>query len=87
MDKSQHVEKEVFFEIPVFTTSSPSIENTDSEASPIYKHVRKLTANNHSDEEIETSFIDNYDNNNHRLSFLRTLSPGNLNSTNVSRGV
>lgn len=83
----QNVDKDIFLEIPTITTSSPSIENTDTESSRIHKNVMKLTLNIHSDEEIETSFVENYDNNNHRVSFLRSLSPSTLNSTNASKGV
>lgn len=85
MNESKNSEgHDVFFEIPVITTSSPS---TDSEATPIYKTM-KLPRD--SDEEIDTSFINIKDNNNEtnrRVSLMRSLSPGNLNSSNVSRGV
>ncbi|XP_031627951.1 transmembrane channel-like protein 5 [Contarinia nasturtii] len=75
--------QDVFFEIPVIITSSPS---TESEASRMYRTV-KLPGD--SDEEIDTSFINNNDNNNainRRISAIRSLSPGNLNSSNASRG-
>lgn len=84
-------EQEVFYEIPVITTSPPSID-TDSEASPIYNEFRKsIVRTLDSDEEIDTSFINTNNNNNttviRRVSLLRSLSPGNLNASGVSRGV
>lgn len=83
-DKKE-MEREVFFEIPVITTSSPSMD-TDSDASPVCRDMTKLFAESHSDEEFETSFINNNNTVNRRVSFLRSLSP-NLNASNVSRGV
>lgn len=84
------VDPEVFFEIPVITTSSPSMD-TDSEASPIYRNITKQSSDFHSDEETDTSFINNNNKNtngiNRRVSFLRSLSPANLNSSGASRGV
>lgn len=83
------VEPEVFFEIPVIITSSPSMD-TDSEASPIYRNITKQLGEFHSDEETDTSFINNNNNSNainRRVSFLRSLSPANLNSSGASRGV
>lgn len=80
------LEREIFFEIPVITTSSPSMD-TDSEGSLVCKDMTKLFAESQSDEEFETSFITNNNTVNRRVSFLRTLSPGNLNASNVSRGV
>lgn len=87
--EKKNVEPEVFFEIPVITTSSPSMD-TDSEASPIYRNITKQSIDLHSDEETDASFINNNNNSNtinRRVSFLRSLSPGNLNSSNTSRGV
>lgn len=88
--EKRNVEPEVFFEIPVITTSSPSMD-TDSEASPIYKNITKHTIEFHSDEETDTSFINNNNNSRNsiqrRVSFLRSLSPANLNSSGTSRGV
>lgn len=82
----KNLEREVFFEIPVITTSSPSMD-TDSEGSLVCKDMTKLFTESQSDEEFETSFITNNNTVNRRVSFLRTLSPGNLNASNVSRGV
>lgn len=86
----QNAEQEIMFEIPIITTSSPSMD-TDSEASPTCKGLLKPSQGCQSDEEIDTSFI-NINNNstdsvNRRVSFLRSLSPGNLNTSGVSRGV
>lgn len=95
-EEKKIVDPEVFFEIPVITTSSPSDCNstrndTDSEASPIYRNITKQLGDFHSDEETDTSFINNNNNNangiNRRVSFLRSLSPANLNSSGASRGV
>lgn len=80
------VDAEVFFEIPIITTSSPSID-TDSEAAPIYRNIAKQSGDFHSDEETDTSFINNNNGINRRVSFLRSLSPANLNSSSASRGV
>lgn len=86
----QNADQEIIFEVPVITTSSPSMD-TDSDASTMCKEFLKTTRGFHSDEEMDTSFI-NINNNstnsvNRRVSFMRSLSPGNLNNSNVSRGV
>ncbi|XP_055296530.1 transmembrane channel-like protein 7 [Sitodiplosis mosellana] len=84
--KKSTVDPEVFFEIPIITTSSPSMD-TDSEASPIYRSITKQSGDLNSDEETDTSFINNNNNGiNRRVSFLRSLSPSNLNSSGASRG-
>lgn len=81
-------ERDVFFEIPIITASSPSV-NTDSDASPVYVNISKRSFDRsiQSDEEADTSFINNNNTVNGRVSVLRSLSPGNLNASRVSRGV
>lgn len=85
-------ERNVTFEIPVITTSSPSSANgSNSIKSPInvtvleHSPVRPL----HSDDEGDTSFSTTINNNtlNNHVSALRSLSPGNLNASKNSRGV
>lgn len=84
-------ERNISFEIPIITTSSPSssVHGRDSISSPIYVNILKRSVQ--SDDETDTSFstINNNNNshNNSRVSVLRSLSPGNLNASNASRGV
>lgn len=87
-------ERNVTFEIPIITTSSPSsiYGRRESNASPIYVNVLKLSPSSiHSDEETDTSFSTTINNNNNthngRVSVLHSMSPGNLNASNTSRGV
>lgn len=81
-------DREVFFEIPIITASSPSM-NSDSDASPVYVNISKRSFDRslQSDEEVDTSFINNNNTINGRVPILQSLSPGNLNGSGVSRGV
>lgn len=87
-EEKSDCEREVFFDIPVITTSSPSV-NSDSDTSPVYVNISKRSFDRtlQSDEEADTSFINNNNTVNGRVSVLRALSPGNLNASGVSRGV
>lgn len=86
-------ERNISFEIPIITTSSPSpsqssVHGSDSISSPIYVNILKRSTQ--SDEETDTSFstiVNNNTQNNSHTSVLRSLSPGNLNASNTSRGV
>lgn len=85
-------ERNISFEIPIITTSSPSsVHGSDSVTSPIYVNILKRSPvrSVHSDEETDTSFSTIINNNTHNghVSVLRSLSPGNLNTSNTSRGV
>lgn len=88
-------ERNISFEIPIVITSSPSQSSaygSDSLASPIYVNILKRSPARsvQSDEETDTSFSTIINNNTHngRVSVLhRSLSPGNLNTSNTSRGV
>lgn len=88
-EEKSDCEREVFFDIPVITTSSPSVVNSDSDTSPVYVNISKRSFDRtlQSDEEADTSFINNNNTVNGRVSILRSLSPGNLNASGVSRGV
>lgn len=90
VEKITH-EQEIFFEIPIITALPPSPQSTksDSDASCVYVNIskRSLDRSVHSDEEADTSFINNNNAVNGRVSVLQTLSPGNLNASAASRGV
>lgn len=83
-------ERNICFEIPHITTSSPSsAPSNESIASPIYVNAVRpsLARSVQSDEETDTSFTSINNAHNGHVSALRTLSPGNLNASNTSRGV
>lgn len=86
-------ERNISFEIPVITTSSPSsssaVHSSDAISSPIFVNILKRSPARsvQSDEETDTSFSTIINNNTQNSNALRSLSPGNLNSSNTSRGV
>lgn len=80
-------ERNIAFEIPVITTSSPSsVHGADAISSPIFVNILKPSRSAQSDEDTDTSFS-TIVNNTHSSHAFRSLSPGNLNTSNTSRGV
>lgn len=83
-------ERNISFEIPIITTSSPSsVHGNDDISSPVFVNILKRSPARsvQSDEETDTSFSTIINNNTHSSHALRSLSPGNLNASNSSRGV
>lgn len=82
-------ERNISFEIPIITTSSPSsVHDSDEISSPVFVNILKRSATIvQSDEETDTSFSTIVNNNTQSSHAFRSLSPGNLNSSNTSRGV
>lgn len=80
---------EVFNEVPIITTSSASTDSrSDLVALPIFRDCSNLSIDHNSDnDEFDTSFITNNNQTNRRVSFLRSPTGNNLNSSNASRGV
>lgn len=82
---------EIFNEIPVITTSSPSMcSESDLLPLPVYKYRNKHANNFNSTEivdEFDTSFINNNNSTSRRVSFLRSPTPNNMNTSGASRGV
>lgn len=77
-------------EIPIITTSSPSMSSeSDLLPLPVFKERNKHARDLNSSEIID-DFDSTFANNNNttrRLSFLRSPTPNNLNSSSTSRGV
>lgn len=83
-------ERNISFEIPIITTSSPSsVHGSDEVSSPVFVNILKRSSprSAQSDEETDTSFSTIVNNNTHNSNAFRSLSPGNLNASSSSRGV
>lgn len=83
-------ERNISFEIPIITTSSPSsVHGSDETSSPVFVNILKRSATRsvQSDDETDTSFSTIVNNNTQSSHAFRSLSPGNLNASNTSRGV
>lgn len=88
-DINENVDRTILNEIPIITMSSPSTDSrSDTIILPIIEDCSKISTDQHSDnDEFDTSFITNNNQSNRRLSFLRSPTTNNLNTSNASRGV
>lgn len=88
-DTNEKLDETIFNGVPVITTSSPSTDSrSDLVVLPIFRDCSKLSTDQHSDnDEFDTSFITNNNQTNRRVSFLRSPTANNLNTSNASRGV
>lgn len=83
--------EQTFGNVPIVKTSSPSTNSeTDVIALPDYTNASKISNDGADSEndEFDTSFMANNNHTMRRVSFVRSPTPGSLNTTNnTSRGV